>query len=57
MVPFDYVGTDWRTKNRPRQLFAEALVAISAVVLFPFTLLVGLLWGLWYVLARRSAPR
>jgi hypothetical protein len=47
MIPFDYVGRNWRDRNRPRQFALEVLLTVCSILLLPFTLLGVFLWGLW----------
>jgi hypothetical protein len=46
MLPFDYVGRDWRAKNRVRSVLLAIFLGICAALLFPFLLLDLLLWSL-----------
>jgi hypothetical protein len=45
VLQFDYRGEDHRRRNRPRQVLLELFLGICAVLLFPFTLLSLLFWG------------
>jgi len=47
MLPFDYIGRDWREKNRVRRICLQLLLLVCAILLFPFILLGLCLWGLW----------
>ncbi len=57
MLPFPYIGRDWREKNRPRALALEILGFVFAILLFPFTLLTLLFVALWRLGDSRSAAR
>jgi hypothetical protein len=47
MMPFDQLGRDWRHENRFRRVVLEILLAVCALLLLPFTLMLLLLWSLW----------
>jgi hypothetical protein len=61
MIFFEYDGRDPRSENRFREILLLILTVVLAIVLLPFTVLLGVFWAVWdlaqAVSARLARPR